>query len=49
VNKALRSVIGLAQEEQESIEIQVEKIVEAIQQLQARIKNLEIQAVPSTP
>jgi hypothetical protein len=48
VNKSLRSVPGLAQEEQESVEIQVVKLAEAIQQLQARIMELEIQAVPST-
>jgi hypothetical protein len=49
VNKALRSVPGLAQEEHESVEVQVVKLAEAIQQLQVRITELEIQAVPSTP
>jgi uncharacterized protein YoxC len=39
---------GLAQEESESIEMQVGKLVEAIQQLQARVAELEIQEVPST-
>jgi hypothetical protein len=29
------------------VEIQVEKLVEAIQQLQARVAELELQAVPS--
>jgi hypothetical protein len=41
-------VPGLAQEEEESAEIQVGKLFEAIQQLQARIMELEIQAVSST-
>jgi hypothetical protein len=49
VTRALRSVSGLAQEEPESTEMQVGKLVEAIQQLQARVMELEIQAVPSTP
>jgi hypothetical protein len=49
VTKTLRSVSGLAQEEQESVEIQVGKLVEAIQQLQAWIMELELQAVSSTP
>jgi hypothetical protein len=49
VNKACRSVPGLAQEEQESVEVQVVKLAETIQQLQVRIMELEIQAVPSTP
>jgi trimethylamine:corrinoid methyltransferase-like protein len=49
VTKALRSVSGLAQEEQESVEIQVGKLVEAIQQLQAWVTELDLQAVPSTP
>jgi hypothetical protein len=41
-------VSGLAHEEEESSEIQVGKLVEAIQQLQARIRELEIQVVLST-
>jgi len=41
-------VPGLAQEEQESFEAQVAKLAETIQQLQARITELEIQAVLST-
>jgi TolA-binding protein len=49
VTKALRSMSGLAQEEQESTKIQVGKLAEAIQQLQARITELEIQAMSSTP
>jgi N-dimethylarginine dimethylaminohydrolase len=36
-------------EEEESAEMQVGKLVEAIQQLQARVVELEIQAVSSTP
>jgi trimethylamine:corrinoid methyltransferase-like protein len=49
VTKALHSMSGLAQEEPESIEMQVGKLVEAIQQLQAWIMELELQAVSSTP
>jgi hypothetical protein len=30
------------------VETQVEKLVEAIQQLQARVEELELQAMPST-
>jgi hypothetical protein len=48
VTKELRSVSGLAQEEPESTEMQVGKLAEAIQQLQARVMELEIQAVSST-
>jgi hypothetical protein len=48
VNKTLHSVPGLAQEEHESVEVQVVKLAETIQQLQARITELEVQAVPST-
>lgn len=48
VTKTLRSVLGLAQEEEESTEIQVRKLAEAIQQLKAQITELE-QAVSSTP
>jgi len=48
VTKALSSVSGLAQKEEESVEIQVGKIVEAIQQLQERVTKLELQAVLST-
>jgi hypothetical protein len=49
VTRALRSVSGLAQIEEETTESQVGKLVEAIQQLQARVAELELQAVPSTP
>jgi hypothetical protein len=48
VTKELRPVSSLAQEEEESTEIQGGKFDEAIQQLQARVMELEIQAVPST-
>jgi hypothetical protein len=49
VTKSLRSVSGLANEEEESAYIQVGNIIESIQQLQARVMELEIQAVSSTP
>jgi hypothetical protein len=49
VNKSCFFMPGLAQEEQDSVEVQVAKLVETIQQLQVRITELEIQAVPSTP
>jgi hypothetical protein len=49
VGRALSFVLGLAQEEHESIEVQVVKLTEAIQQLQTRITELELQAVPSNP
>jgi len=49
VSKELHSVSGLAHEEQELVEIKVVKLVEAIQQLQARITEMEIQEIPSTP
>jgi hypothetical protein len=37
VHKSLRFVPGLAQEEHESVEVQVVKLAETIQQLQSRI------------
>jgi hypothetical protein len=49
VNKSCHSVSGLVQEDQESVKVQVVKLAETIQQLQARITELEVQAVPSTP
>jgi chromosome segregation ATPase len=49
VTRALRSMSGLAQMEEETTESQVGKLVEAIQQLQARVAELELQAVSSTP
>jgi hypothetical protein len=48
VTRVLLSVPSLAQEEPESIEMEVGKLVEAIQQLQARVMELEIQTVPNT-
>jgi chromosome segregation ATPase len=48
VARALRSMSGLAQMEEETTESQVGKLVEAIQQLQARVAELELQAVSST-
>ena len=48
VTKSLLFVPGLAQEDRESTDMQVGKLVEAIQYLQARIMELEIQAVSST-
>jgi hypothetical protein len=41
-------VSTLEQEEEESTDMQVGKLVEAIQQLQARVMELEIQVVLST-
>jgi hypothetical protein len=49
MTRALRSVLGLEQMEEETTKSQVGKLVEAIQQLQARVAELELQAVPSTP
>jgi hypothetical protein len=48
VSRALFSMPGLVQEENEVVEVQVMKLVEAIQGLQERIMELDIQAVPST-
>jgi hypothetical protein len=45
VARELLSFPGLAQEEPESNEMQVVKLVEFIQQLQARVMELEIQEV----
>jgi predicted nucleic acid-binding Zn-ribbon protein len=42
-------VIGLEKKEEEPVEHQVAHLVEAIQQLQQRIADLELQTVPSTP
>jgi hypothetical protein len=39
---------GLAQEEQELVEVQIVKITEVIQEIQARITELEAQTVPIT-
>jgi hypothetical protein len=49
VNRAFRSVTGLEQKAEEPIECQVMKLDEVIQQLQQRVVELELQAIPSTP
>jgi len=49
VTRALHSMPGLTQMEEETPKSQVGKLVEAIQQLQARVAELELQAVSSTP
>jgi hypothetical protein len=49
VSKTLCSVPGSTQDEHEAVEVQVMKLAEVIHQLQARVTQLEIQAVPSTP
>jgi hypothetical protein len=48
VNKAFFSMNGLEQKAEEPIEHQVMKLVEVIQQLQQRLVELELQAIPST-
>jgi hypothetical protein len=42
-------VIGLEQVEENLVETQVAKLAEAIQQLQQRVVELELETVPSTP
>jgi hypothetical protein len=42
VNRALLSVTSLEEKEEDPVEHQVEKLVEAIQQLQWRIVDLEL-------
>jgi hypothetical protein len=49
VTKELCSMPGLEKEKLESTEMQVAKLPKDIQQLQARVMELEIQVVPSTP
>jgi hypothetical protein len=49
VRRTLCSVLGLAQEENEAVEVQVTKLAGATQQLQERVTELELQAVPRTP
>jgi hypothetical protein len=49
VNRAFLSVTGLEHKAEEPIECQVMKLVEVIQQLQQRVVELELQAIPSTP
>jgi hypothetical protein len=48
VTRELCSVMCLEQMEEDKVESQVGKLVEAIQQLQQRVAELELQAVPST-
>jgi predicted nucleic acid-binding Zn-ribbon protein len=48
VNGALCSVTGLEKKVKDQVENQVVQLVEAIQQLQQRIADLELQTVPST-
>jgi hypothetical protein len=42
-------VTGLEQKEEDPVEHQVAKLTEAIQQLQKRITDLELQSVPNNP
>jgi hypothetical protein len=49
MTRAIFSMLGLAQMEEETTERQVGKLIEAIQYLQARIVELELQVVPRTP
>jgi hypothetical protein len=49
VRRTLCYVPGLAQDKNEAVEVQVMKLIEAIQQLQERVLELELQEVPSTP
>jgi phosphopantetheinyl transferase (holo-ACP synthase) len=49
VTKTLRYVSGLAQKKLKLTDMQVGKLVEAIQQLQAWIMELDLQAISSTP
>jgi uncharacterized protein YaaN involved in tellurite resistance len=49
VSRALHSMTGLEKKEEDPVEHQVEKLAEAIQQLQQRIIDLELRTVPSTP
>jgi hypothetical protein len=49
VTRELRSMSGLTQIEEDTMESQVEKLDEAIQQLQVRVAELEQQVMPSTP
>jgi hypothetical protein len=47
VNRALLSVTGLELQEEDRVTHQVEHLVEAIQQLQQRITDLELHTVPN--
>jgi hypothetical protein len=40
---------GLTHIEEDTVESQVEKLIEAIQHLQERVEKMELQAVLSTP
>jgi hypothetical protein len=48
VTRVLLYVLGLTQIEEDIVDTQVEKLVEAIQQLQERVVELELKAMPST-
>jgi hypothetical protein len=48
VNRAFISVTSLEKKEEDPIECQVMKLAEVIQQLQQRVMELELQAIPST-
>jgi hypothetical protein len=49
VNIVLQSMIGLEPQAEDRVEHQLEKLVESIQQLQQRIRDLELRTVPNTP
>jgi hypothetical protein len=49
LNRALRSVPGLAQMEEETTEIQVGKLAESIHHLQARVAELELKVLRENP
>jgi proline dehydrogenase len=49
VNTTLRSMTGLEPQVEDHVENQVEKLAEAIHQLQQQIAYLEIHIVPDTP
>jgi hypothetical protein len=49
VNRELHSMTGLEPKVDDQIKHQVEKLAEAIQQLQQRITDLDLRTVPDTP
>jgi hypothetical protein len=49
VSRALCSVTGLEKKLEDPVEHQVAQLVEAIQQIQQKIVDLELQIVPITP
>jgi hypothetical protein len=49
VNRELRSMTGLEPQTEDRVTQQVEQLIEAIQQLQQRIIDLELRTVPDTP